>query len=62
VHTISSRSVVKFIQGLVCRFGVPNYIITDNGSQFTNGLFPEYCVSIGTKICFASITYLLEDE
>jgi hypothetical protein len=36
---------------------VPNRIITDNDSKFTNGLFREYYVSIGTKICFASIAY-----
>jgi transposase InsO family protein len=53
VCTISARSAVKFIRGLVCRFGVPNRIITDNGSQFTSGLFWEYCASAGIKICFA---------
>jgi transposase InsO family protein len=41
----------------VCRFGVPNRIIIDNGSQFTSGLFWEYCASIGTKIFFASVAY-----
>jgi transposase InsO family protein len=57
VCTISARSTVKFIRGLVCRFGVPNRIITDNGSQFTNGLFWEYCASADIKICFASVAY-----
>jgi transposase InsO family protein len=57
VRTIPSRSAVKFIQGLVCHFGVPNRIITDNGSQFTSGLFREYYISVGIKICFASIAY-----
>jgi transposase InsO family protein len=42
---------------MVCRFGVPTRIITDNGSQFTSGLFWEYCASIGIKICFASVTH-----
>jgi transposase InsO family protein len=42
---------------LVCLFGMPNRIITDNGSQFTSGLFREYCASIGTKICFSSVAY-----
>jgi hypothetical protein len=32
VCTIPARSAVQFIHGLVCRFGVPNRIITDNGS------------------------------
>jgi transposase InsO family protein len=57
VCTIPARSAVKFIRGLVCRFGVPNRIITDNGSQFTSGLFQEYCASAGIKICFTSIAY-----
>jgi hypothetical protein len=33
VCTIPARSAVKFIHGLVCRFGMPNRIITDNDSQ-----------------------------
>jgi transposase InsO family protein len=39
VCTIPARSAVKFIRGLVYHFNVPNRIITDNGSQFTSGLF-----------------------
>jgi transposase InsO family protein len=57
VCTILARSVVKFIHGLVYRFGVPNRIITDNGSQFTSRLFWEYCASAGIKIYFAFIAY-----
>ena len=37
-RTIPAGAAVKFIRGLVCRFGVPNRIITDNGSQFTSGI------------------------
>jgi transposase InsO family protein len=36
---------------------VPNRIITDNGSQFTSGLFWEYCASVDIKICFASVAH-----
>jgi transposase InsO family protein len=57
VCAILARSAVKFIRGLVCRFGVPNRIITDNGSQFTSELFWEYCASASIKIYFASIAY-----
>jgi transposase InsO family protein len=57
VCAIPTRLAVKFIQGLVCLFGMPNRIITDNGNQFTSGLFREYCASIGTKICFSSVAY-----
>ena len=57
VRDIPARSAVKFIKGLVCRFGVPNCIITDNGSQFTSGLFKSYCANLGTKICYASVAH-----
>jgi transposase InsO family protein len=57
VRIVPVRSAVKFIQGLVYRFGVPHRIITDNGNQFTSGLFREYCASIGIKICFIFVTY-----
>ena len=57
VHTIPTRAAVKFIRGIVCRFGVPNCIITDNGSQFTSGLFRAYCKTLGTKLCLASVAH-----
>jgi transposase InsO family protein len=57
VCTIPASSAVKFIHGLVCRFGVPNCIITDNGSQFNSRLFWEYCASTGIKICFTSVAH-----
>ena len=57
VRTIPARSVVKFIKGLVCCFGVPNCIITDNGAQFTSGLFKSYCEGLGIQICYASVAH-----
>ena len=57
MRTIPAGSAVKFIKGLVSRFGVPNRIITDNGSQFTSGLFKSYCVSLGSQICYASVAH-----
>ena len=32
VRTVTVQSAVKFFKGLVCRFGVPNRVITDNGT------------------------------
>jgi transposase InsO family protein len=57
VCTIPARSAVKFFHRLVCCFGVPNRIITDNGNQFTSGLLRGYCVSVSIKICFASVAH-----
>ena len=57
VRTIPVGSAVKFIKGLVSRFGVPNRIITNNGSQFTSNLFKTYCANVGTQICYASVVH-----
>ena len=57
VRTIPAGSAVKFIKGIVSQFGVPNRIITDNGSQFTGNLFKTYCANLGTQICYASIAH-----
>ena len=53
VRTIPAGSAVKFIKGL-SRFGVPNRIITDNGSH---NLFKTYCANLGTQICYASVAH-----
>jgi hypothetical protein len=50
-------AIDKFLKSIVCRFGVPIRIITDNGTQFKSWLFQEYCEGIGTQLCFASVAH-----
>jgi hypothetical protein len=54
---ITQGATVAFLRSIICRFGVPSHIITDNGSQFTSRLFQEYCEGIGTQLCFASVAH-----
>nr|AAT77064.1 retrotransposon protein, putative, unclassified [Oryza sativa Japonica Group] len=54
VVKIDKHSALKFIKGITARFGVPNRIITDNGTQFTSELFGDYFEDMGIKLCFAS--------
>ena len=39
VTKVKAQSTVKFFKELVCRFGVPNRVITDNGTQFMSRTF-----------------------
>jgi transposase InsO family protein len=55
--SITQGAAVAFLKSIVCRFGVPNRIITDNGTQFKSCLFQEYCEGIGTQLCFASVAH-----
>jgi hypothetical protein len=40
---ISSKQAVSFVEDIIFYFGVPNSIITDNGTQFTGEKFLEFC-------------------
>ena len=57
VRKVTTQSAFKFFKGLVCRFGVPNRIITDNGTQFTSHAFMQYIEDLGSKVCFASVAH-----
>jgi hypothetical protein len=39
VVSITQSAAVAFLKSIVCRFGVPSRIITDNGTQFTSRIF-----------------------
>jgi transposase InsO family protein len=57
VVSITQSAVVAFLKSIICRFGVPSRIITDNGTQFTSRVFQEYCEGIGTQLCFAYVAH-----
>ena len=41
-HNIRSEEAVKFFLNIIYRFGVPNYIITDYGTNFTEKKFLDF--------------------
>jgi hypothetical protein len=55
---ISAAKVVEFIKEIMYMFGIPNNIITDNGTQFTAREFMDFCVDSGIKINYASVSHL----
>jgi transposase InsO family protein len=55
--SITLGAAVALLKSIVCRFGVPSHIITDNGTQFTSRVFQEYYEGIGTRLCFASVAH-----
>ena len=57
MRKVTTQSAIKFMKGLVCRFGVPNRVITDNGTQFTSHTFMQYIQSLGSKVSFASVAH-----
>ena len=43
ISTIKSEQAVLFFLDIIHRFGIPNYIIMDNGTQFTRKKFLRLC-------------------
>jgi transposase InsO family protein len=43
ITNLRAEQAVSFFIDIIHRFGVPNSIITDNGSQFTGRKFLEFC-------------------
>ena len=43
ITNIRSKKVVKFFLDIIYRFGVPNCIITDHGTNFTDKKFLDFC-------------------
>jgi transposase InsO family protein len=52
-----ATTAVKFFESIVYRYGVPNNIITDNGTNFTSGEFQEFAKELGIKIKYASVVH-----
>jgi IS30 family transposase len=55
--SITTANVVKFIKEIMHRFGVPNNIIIDNGTQFTMREFKDFCADLGIKINYDSVSH-----
>lgn len=48
---VSALSCARaLLSGWVCRFGLPEVIITDRGAQFTSSLWHELSLMLGTKL------------
>jgi transposase InsO family protein len=52
-----ATTAVKFFESIIYRYGVPNGIITYNGTNFTLGKFQEFAKELGIKIKYASVAH-----
>jgi transposase InsO family protein len=43
ITNVRSEEAVSFFSNIIYRFGIPNMIITDNGTQFTGKKFLIFC-------------------
>jgi transposase InsO family protein len=55
--SITAAMAVEFMKEILYRFGVPNNIIIDSGTQFTAKEFGDFCANLGIKIKYASVSH-----
>jgi transposase InsO family protein len=53
----TSEKAVEFLNQTVHRFGIPNSIITDLGTQFTSTAFWDFCDDRGIAIKYMSVAH-----
>nr|XP_023895777.1 uncharacterized protein LOC112007641 [Quercus suber] len=52
---ITQQNVKNFVwKNIVCRFGVPKVLVSDNGRQFDNALFKDFCTHFGIQNHYSS--------
>ena len=59
---MTRQVVVKFIKNqLICRYGVPDKIITDNGSNLNNKMMKELCSEFKNQLQTMKVHMLLRE-
>jgi hypothetical protein len=57
IASLTSAKAVEFIQEIIFRFGIPNNIITNLGSNFTSSEFFDFCEQRSILIKYASVAH-----
>ena len=56
---ITQQNVKNFVwKNIVCRFGVPRVLVSDNGRQFDNTPLREFCEQLGIRNHYSSPSHL----
>ena len=57
--TITKKNVRSFVwRNIVCKYGIPRVLVLDNGKQFNNDSFRDFCSQLGIKNHYSSPTHL----
>ena len=53
--TITEQKIRNFVwRAVICRFGIPTALVSDNGKQFDNAKFRDFCAELGIKNYYSS--------
>jgi ribonuclease HI len=58
IPNIAAVTILRFFKrNILARFGIPQVVVTDNGTQFTDKNFQEFLAAIKTKQHFTSVEH-----
>ena len=56
--TITEQKIRNFVwRAIICRFGIPRALVSDNGKQFDNAKFRDFCAELGIKNYYSSLAH-----
>ena len=63
VAQITTHKIQHFVwKNIVCRFGIPKRLVSDNGTQFASQQLGKLCTELGIKQVFASVEHPQTNE
>ena len=56
--TITEKNIQSFVwRNIICKYGIPRVLVSDNGKQFDNNAFRDFCSKLGIKNHYSSPTH-----
>ena len=53
--TITEKNIQSFVwKNIICRYGIPRVLVSNNGKQFDNSAFRDFCSELGIKNYYSS--------
>ena len=53
--TITEKNIQNFVwRNVICKYRIPRVLVSDNGKQFNNNAFKDFCSKLSTKNHYSS--------
>ncbi|KAK1605378.1 hypothetical protein QYE76_029051 [Lolium multiflorum] len=57
IKKLDGSTAVTFLKEIIVRYGYPHSIITDNGTNFAQGIFSRFCEEKGIRMDLSSVAH-----